>query len=124
MSKQIRAAIDAEANAKKHAEAAALAQVNAPKIGGNAHWFVWDSDKGAYVDTGISANGAAKVIKEDGRLFNPAINFDRFNADIVGTVNADKKIVLTGALDKGETYTFVYVDEAGNQTFIATRTVE
>ncbi len=55
--KQIQEAKDAEAGAKEAAKAAMQAQVNAPKIGANGNWFVWNYDSGHYVDTGVSAGG-------------------------------------------------------------------
>lgn len=55
---QIKAAKEAEAGAKKAAEEAMMAQVNTPKIGDNGNWFVWDFEKGEYVDTGVAASGS------------------------------------------------------------------
>lgn len=54
---QIKEAQKAEAEAKAAAKAAMQAQVNAPKIGDNGNWFVWDADAGQYTDTGMRSDG-------------------------------------------------------------------
>lgn len=55
---QIKAAKEAEAGAKAAAKAAMDAQINGPYIGDNGNWFVWDFEKGEYVDTGVAASGS------------------------------------------------------------------
>ena len=39
------------------AEAATAAAGRSPYIGANGHWFVWSSEAGDYVDTGVQAQG-------------------------------------------------------------------
>lgn len=77
LGEQIKAAREAEAGAKKAAEAAMQAQVNAPKIGDNGNWFVWDYDEGCYVDTGVAAggNGSGSPV-ENGATFTPSVSED------------------------------------------------
>ena len=48
---------DAVASAKRAAEGADAAASHQPRIGGAGTWEVWDAAAGAYVDTGISAQG-------------------------------------------------------------------
>lgn len=48
---------DAVASAKRAAEGADAAASHQPRIGGSGTWEVWDAAAGAYVDTGVSAQG-------------------------------------------------------------------
>lgn len=48
---------DAVASAKRAAEGADAAASHQPRIGGSDTWEVWDAAAGAYVDTGVSAQG-------------------------------------------------------------------
>lgn len=48
---------DAVAEAKRAAEGADAAASHQPRIGGSGTWEVWDAVAGAYVDTGVAAQG-------------------------------------------------------------------
>ena len=48
---------DAVAEAKRAAEGADAAASHQPRIGGSGTWEVWDAAAGAYVDTGVAAQG-------------------------------------------------------------------
>lgn len=48
---------DAVADAKRATRAADAAASHQPRIGGAGTWEVWDAASGAYVDTGVSAQG-------------------------------------------------------------------
>lgn len=48
---------DAVARAKRAAEGADAEASHQPRIGGSGTWEVWDAAAGAYVDTGVSAQG-------------------------------------------------------------------
>ena len=74
---QIKAAKEAEAAAKEAAEKAMQAQVNAPTIGDNGNWFVWDYDECCYVDTGVAARGGGgEGGGADGATFIPHLSED------------------------------------------------
>ena len=56
-----KSAVSAAANAnaaKVSAEKAASSAVHTPYIGENTNWYVWDSSKNVYIDTGVYAVGA------------------------------------------------------------------
>lgn len=55
---QIRLAIEQAGEAAARAEKAANAQ--APRIGENRNWWLWDSEAGVYVDSGVRAEGTAE----------------------------------------------------------------
>lgn len=55
-----------EADAKRAAEGADAAASHQPRIGGAGTWEVWDAAAGAYVDTGIAAQGPQGAKGEQG----------------------------------------------------------
>lgn len=61
--------VEAGAEAKQAADRAENAVVHAPIIGENGDWFVWDSTKGAYIDTGRYSGGSAPYIGANGNWF-------------------------------------------------------
>lgn len=57
---------DAVARAKRAAEGADAAASHQPRIGGAGTWEVWDAAAGAYVDTGIAAQGPKGAVGPQG----------------------------------------------------------
>ena len=61
--------LTAGAEAKQAAARAENAVVQAPIIGENGNWFVWDSTTGVYIDTGRYSGGSAPYIGANGNWF-------------------------------------------------------
>lgn len=60
MAKQIKTAVDAAETATKEAQKVEEAVAHSPIISDAGTWLVWDSDKGEYVDTGVSVSGSTQ----------------------------------------------------------------
>ena len=60
MAEQIKTAVDAAEIATEKAQKVEEAVAHSPIISDAGMWLVWDSDKGEYVDTGVSASGSTQ----------------------------------------------------------------
>lgn len=82
------AAAGAASRANASAQAAANVAVRTPYIGTNGHWYVWDINKGAFIDSGAVARGPVGPI-------GPAPAFDHYA--VAYQVSSSGTVVPTGA---------------------------
>lgn len=60
---------EASAVAQEAAKRSEDALTKAPKIGDKGNWYIWDSTKGEYVDTGCYSGGSAPYIGANGNWY-------------------------------------------------------
>lgn len=61
--------LEASAVAQEAAKRSEDALTKAPKIGDKGNWYIWDSTKGEYVDTGCYSGGSAPYIGANGNWY-------------------------------------------------------
>lgn len=103
---------DAVADAKRAAEDADAAASHQPRIGGAGTWEVWDAAAGAYVDTGVSAQGPKGDKGEQGAAGKDGSDATATDVQIDGTSvtsNGVANVPKAGAGELG----VVRVDRSG-----------
>ena len=124
---------------EKYTEIEALSE-NPPYIGANGNWFVWDTNTGAYVDSGVDASitvsvgttstlpaGSSATVTNSGTGTDPVLNFgipkgDTGAAGVDGADGADgtdgvsPEVTIT-TITGGHTVTITDADHPSGQSF-------
>jgi hypothetical protein len=115
---------------EKYTEIEALSE-NPPYIGANGNWFVWDTNTGAYVDSGVDASitvsvgttstlpaGSSATVTNSGTNTDPVLNFGIPKGD-TGAAGADgvsPEVTIT-SITGGHTVKITDEDHPTGQSF-------
>lgn len=107
---------------------------NPPYIGANGNWYVWDTETGAYVDSGVDASitvsvgttttlpaGSNATVTNSGTGTDPILNFG-IPAGVAGAAGADGQdgyspAVTITSITGGHTVTITDKDHPSGQSF-------
>ena len=115
---------------EKYADIEALSE-NPPYIGANGNWYVWDTNTGAYVDSGVDASitvsvgttstlpaGSSATVTNSGTGTDPILNFG-IPQGATGATGADgySPEVIIATITGGHSVTITDEDHPTGQTF-------
>ena len=96
---------------------------NPPYIGQNGNWYVWDTNTGAYVDSGVDASITVSIaditmigVNENPRVTNTGTNTDPVFHLFIPAANGIASIAKTGTSGLTDTYTVTF-DKGNTTTF-------
>lgn len=101
---------------------------NPPYIGANGNWYTWDTETGAYVDSGVDASititvgttstlpaGSSATVTNSGTATDPIFNFGIPKGN-TGTDGVSPAVTIT-TITGGHTVTITDADHPGGQSF-------
>ena len=101
---------------------------NPPYIGANGNWYTWDTETGAYVDSGVDASititvgttstlpaGSSATVTNSGTSTDPIFNFGIPKGN-TGTDGVSPAVTIT-TITGGHTVTITDADHPGGQSF-------
>ena len=113
-------------SAAASADRAQSYSVNTPYIGGNGNWFIWDSQAGVYIDSGVDASITVRIADitmldptDSPYVTNTGTATDPIFHLFLPRGKGITQIVKTGTVGLQDTYRIDYSDGASS-TFIVT----